>query len=94
MLGVLTNEKPEIWGVLTNERAHLARLDCAEVDDAPGQELDGLGPGPVVLGRVQLKHSDSHHMSLETGLKLVPNWFQTGLKCSSEITLADKLHTG
>ena len=90
---------------MSNEKAHLARLDCAEVDDAPGQQLDGLGPGPVVLGRVQLQHSDSHHMSLETGLKLVnncfqtgsklvPNWFQTGLKCSSEITLADKIHTG
>ena len=65
---ILTNEKPESWGLLNNEKPHLARLDCAEVDNAPGQELDGLGPGPVILARVQLQHSDSHHMSIQIGL--------------------------
>ena len=46
---------------------HLARLNCAEVDDAAGEELDGLGPGPVVLARVQLQHCHTHHI-LVTGL--------------------------
>ena len=46
---------------------HLARLNRAEVDDAPCEELYGLGPGPVVLARVQLQHGHTHHI-LVTGL--------------------------
>ena len=41
---------------------HLARLNRAKVYNAPGEELNGLGPGPVVLARVQLQQRHTHHV--------------------------------